>query len=89
MLDDIIEYEEQGMELEKEVKFMQKLINSGVVWKLQGCYGRRAMDMIEAGYCVLGKVGHKDAYGNYVPSRTEVKEGSKGSKTYCNKMEVK
>lgn len=29
----------------------QFLIDSGVVWQLQGSYGRAAMDLINAGMC--------------------------------------
>ena len=29
----------------------QHLIDTGVVWQLQGCFGRRAKELIEEGYC--------------------------------------
>ena len=53
---DIIEgcqYEEIEAEigLESEVKAWQFLIDEGHVWKLQGFYGRTAVDLIEAGVC--------------------------------------
>ena len=38
--------------------------------------------MIEDGQCMLGEEGHRDYWGNYVPSRTEVKAGTKGSPEY-------
>ena len=57
---------------------IQKAINSGM-WGLQGSYGRAMMDAISSGYCILGKTGARDYYGNYIPSRDEVKEGTKGS----------
>lgn len=57
----------------------QDLIDSGMAWKLEGHVGRTAMGMIEAGQCMLGEVGHRDYWGNYVPSRTEVEAGTKGS----------
>ena len=63
----------------KTIKEYQKLINSGVAWHLEGSIGRFAMSLIEAGYCYLGIKGHRDYWGNYVPSRTEVKPGTKGS----------
>ena len=62
-----------------EIKGAQALINSGDAWRLEGSVGRHCMGLIEAGYCLLGKVGHKDYWGNYVPSRYEVKAGTKGS----------
>ena len=88
-VDNIIEYEQNGLSLEEEVIFFQKGIDSGDVWRLQGSYGRRAMDLINAGYCMLGLVGHKDYWGNYIPSRFEVKQGTKGSKLFVSKMTKK
>jgi hypothetical protein len=86
---DIVKFEETGMTPDEEAKFFQKLINSGMVWKMQGSYGRRAMELIEEGRCVLGKKGHYDYYGNYVPSRYEVKSGIKGSLGYSKRMKKK
>jgi hypothetical protein len=36
---------------EDYVDAWQTLIDSGLVWKLQGCYGRRAAQLIEQGIC--------------------------------------
>jgi hypothetical protein len=33
------------------IQGFQELINSGLVWKLQGSYGRTAARLIEGGYC--------------------------------------
>ena len=85
----IIAYEAGEMEQDEETQFIQGLINSGECWRLQGHYGREAMRMINAGLCMLGEVGHRDYYGNYVPSRTEVKSGTKGSEEYCRIMQSK
>lgn len=63
---------------------MQELINSGTAWQLEGSVGRSAMALIESGECMLGEEGHRDYWGNYVPSRHEVKSGTKGSSEYCN-----
>jgi len=57
----------------------QGLIDNGMAWKLEGHVGRTAMSLIEAGKCTLGPVGHRDYWGNYVPSKTEVEPGTKGS----------
>ncbi len=62
-----------------EIKEAQELIDSGDAWRLEGSVGRACMRMIETGVCTLGKVRHKDYYGSYVPSRYEVKNGTKGS----------
>jgi hypothetical protein len=71
---------------EEEIEAMQGLINSGTAWKLEGSTGRRAMDLINSGHCILGEKGHRDYWGNYVPSRTEVKPGTKGSIEYQQDM---
>ncbi len=65
---------------------LQELINNGMAWQLEGSFGRAAMAAIEAGVCVLGEEGHHDYWGNYVPSRTEVQAGTKGSVEYARKM---
>ena len=47
----IIEYEDGSMTQEDTIEFFQEMINSGIVWKLQGHYGRMAKQLIEGGYC--------------------------------------
>lgn len=69
------------IQMENEAR-MQALIDSGDVWLLEGAMGREAMAMIEAGMCMLGEEGHRDYWGNYVPSRHEVQAGTKGSPEY-------
>jgi len=61
---------------------MQKLIDSGRAWLLEGSTGRAAMEMLKSGACMLPKKSYTDYYGNKIPSRTELKDGSKG--TYQN-----
>jgi len=68
------------------VKDAQRFINNGDAWHFEGSVGRACMEMIKAGYCTLGKTGHRDYYGNYVPSRYEVKPGSVGSIGFVKKM---
>ena len=62
---------------------IQDLIDSGMAWRLEGHVGRECMAAIEDGRAILGPVGHTDFYGNYVPSRFEVKPGTKGSVEYA------
>ena len=78
-VDEIIAFEQGDLSKQGEAKFLQKIINDGSVWSLQGTYGRHAMAAIEQGLCILGNQGFRDSYGNYVPSRNEVKGGEKGS----------
>lgn len=60
---------------------IQNAINHGA-WSFQGSYGRTMMQAIEAGKCFLGTKGFRDYWGNYIPSRDEVKAGTKGSFDY-------
>lgn len=78
-VDQIIEFENGELENDDAVRMFQQMVNDGTAWTFQGSYGRTAMAMIEAGQVALGKVEHRDAYGNHVPSRTQVKAGTKGS----------
>jgi hypothetical protein len=45
----IIRYENGELTEEEENEFFQELVNSGMAWKLQGHYGRRAVDMLMNG----------------------------------------
>lgn len=40
---------------EQMIEAFQSLIDSGIVWKLQGFYGRTAAGLIDAGYCTPAK----------------------------------
>jgi hypothetical protein len=67
--------------LQKDFGFdgIQQLINSGTAWKMEGSIGRSAMNALESGACYLPTVAHFDAYGNRVPSRKDLKDGTKGT----------
>jgi hypothetical protein len=58
---------------------LQDWIDSGVAWKMEGSVGRSAMDAITTGVCWLSEHPKLDYWGNRIPSRDEVKSGSKGS----------
>jgi hypothetical protein len=60
---------------------MQNLIESGEVWKLEGSYGRQAMDLLRCGACFLPKEPKIDYYGNVVPSRDSLECGTTGTFT--------
>ena len=36
-----------------QIEAWQYLIDTGLAWKLQGCFGRQAAAMIEAGICTV------------------------------------
>lgn len=65
-----------------EALALQRIINSGVGWSLQGSYGRSMMGAIKSGRCMLGENSARDYWGNYIPSRDEVKQGTHGSADY-------
>lgn len=74
---------EQGEGTEEDYAVaMQQAINGGTAWQFQGSVGRSMMAALEAGICMLGKDGAADYYGNYIPSRDQVQEGTKGSYQY-------
>ena len=50
-VDFIIRFESGEATDEEIIEEFQKMIDSGVVWQLQGFYGRTAASLIDAGYC--------------------------------------
>ena len=75
---DAIECDEEASE-EDYYFALQRAINSGSAWSMQGSYGRAMMDAINCGRCMLGRDQCRDYYGNTIPSRDDVKQGTKGS----------
>ncbi len=51
LLDLMISWEQGELDHDDTVNLFQRLIDSGMAWKLQGCYGRTAMALIKAGEC--------------------------------------
>lgn len=51
----IIAWEGGEMSEDEAVELFQDLINNGMAWTLQGCYGRNAAALIDAGLCHLKK----------------------------------
>ena len=52
-IDKIMAWEGGEMSPDQEAEFFQELINNGMAWQLQGCYGRRARQLIQEGACHL------------------------------------
>jgi hypothetical protein len=48
-LDSMIRWENGELDNEETVELFQNLVNSGLAWRLQGCYGRQAAALIRAG----------------------------------------
>lgn len=61
-LKDIMDWEDGTMNEAREARFFQGLIDSGLAWKLQGMYGRRAVQLIEEGVCHRPKKPSKSRY---------------------------
>ena len=49
-INEMIAFESGELSDEKTLKLFSKLIKSGLVWKLQGHYGRTADNLIKTGY---------------------------------------
>ena len=77
-LDTVLAIEGEAETEEDYYLSVQRAINSGT-WGLQGSFGRAMMGAIEDGRCLLGKSPARDYWGNRIPSRYEVKAGTKGS----------
>jgi hypothetical protein len=82
-IDTIEGYDEEATE-EDYYFAIQKAINGGA-WSMQGSYGRAMMDAITSGHCMLGRDQCRDYYGNTIPSRDDVQQGTKGSYEYVIK----
>lgn len=83
-------YDEEATEDEFLAAY-QQIVNTGDAWRLEGSVGRTAMGLIENGLIALGESPCYDYWGNYVPSRSEVEPGSKGSVEFvraCSGREV-
>lgn len=58
---------------------MQNIIDTGMVWHMEGAMGREAMHLLEIGACFLPNKAYRDAYGNKVPPRSELSSGTTGT----------
>ena len=76
----VIECDEEASD-DNYVISIQRAINSGM-WSLQGSYGRAMMQAIEDGQAMLGPNSARDYWGNFIPSRSQVQAGTKGSREF-------
>ena len=54
-VDNLIRYEQGDLSGDEIVEMFQGLIDTGLVWHLQGHYGRTAKVLIKTGYCSAQK----------------------------------
>lgn len=59
---DILDIENGSLDEDEYVAAMQRLIDSGIVWQLQGSYGRAATDLIYKGACHYAPKRHHFYY---------------------------
>lgn len=64
----IMDYEDGQMSLSEIISFFSELVKSGLVWQLQGSYGRTANALIDNGYLKvdgsLAKLGKETVNAN-------------------------
>ena len=75
-VEQLLAYEAGEMTPEQQIAFFQRLIDSGLVWQLQGHYGRTAAALIKAGRCTH-KGGDADPHGNSIPPKHKVETSRK------------
>ena len=85
-IDDIEVIEGDAGTQEEYFESLQRAINSLSAWSMQGSYGRAMMQAINDGYCMLGREHTRDYWGARIPSRDEVRIGTKGSFEYVAKL---
>jgi hypothetical protein len=66
-----LEEENNGLTEEQEKALWQYGVDTGIVWQLQGWYGRNAQDMLNNGTLKYPEKRHHDYYGNPIPTREE------------------
>lgn len=50
IIDSMSRWENGELDLDETINFFAGLIASGLVWKLQGCYGRTAEKLVTEGF---------------------------------------
>lgn len=65
-----------------DYEMIQRLVNTGMAWRLEGAIGRACMAALKAGYIMCGTEAKRDYYGNVVPSRYDLQAGTFGTLDY-------
>ena len=86
MINDVMTaFVDEDADEQAQVEAIQRMISAGV-WGLEGHTGRTMDAFIEAGLCVLGPTSARTYWGSFIPSRSQVKSGTKGSIAYANNL---
>ena len=79
--------------LQQEIGYapLQRLVDTGQAWQMEGSTGRLCMSLLKVGALFLPRKDFRDYYGNIVPSRTKLKAGTTGTlelsiEYYTNKL---
>jgi len=75
-VEQLLAYEAGEMTPEQQIAFFQRLIDSGLVWQLQGHYGRTVTALIKAGHCT-DKGGDDNAHSNSIRPKHKVEANRK------------
>ena len=62
-----------------EIEKMQDWIDKGYVWSFEGSVGRAAHRGLQCGMYFLPNQSFRNPYGQYIPSREEIRIGTEGS----------
>lgn len=69
---DLISLKTDDLVPQDVAKLLQRAINDGNPWEMQGSYGRSMMEAVECGECMLGEQPAFNAYGGRIPARSEI-----------------
>lgn len=56
----VVAYESGELSEEEAIEFFQQIVDNGLVWTLQGSYGRTAQRLIDAGLVKLKQEEHEN-----------------------------
>jgi len=87
LLDAVCIIEDVGESHDSYLEAWQFLIDEGHAWKLQGFYGRVAMELMRERICLPAPVRHTDYWGNIVPSRNDGYFDINGDWVWSQKLE--
>lgn len=71
----LLEQEDNGLTPKQEKALWQYGVDTGIVWGLQGWYGRNADYLLKTGQIKYPKKRTYDYYGNKIPTEKEKKQG--------------